>query len=363
MIDIFKSYLAVKSTYKGGKGKNEVAPGKKLHKLSSNENLLGPSPKAIDAIRSHIDSLNEYSDYEGGRFREALQAFYKGELSSDQFVSMNSGVEALEMICRAFLEPGLESIVCNPCFGPYALFTKRCGGKVINVPLLDDTYDLDVDGIVAAINDKTRLIFLANPNNPTGTHIPTVIMHRLLDSIPPHVVVVYDEVYYQFVDAKDYKTGVEYVQAGHQLIGVNSFSKAYGLGGLRVGYIYSTPKIADYVRQLRRPFMLSTLTQEGAMAALKDDEHIDRTVNLIQSEKPRFYKVLDDLGYRYWPTQANFILIKPEINDETFTDLMLAEGIMVRPMAGFGAPGCVRVTIGTKEANDAFFEALRKITA
>jgi len=362
MIDIFKAYLAVKSTYKGGKGKNEVAPGRNLYKLSSNENLLGPSPKAVAAIKSHIDTLNEYSDYEGDRFREALGAFYGSELSSEQFVTTNSGVEALEMICRAFLDPGLESIVCNPCFGPYALFTKRCGGKVVDVPLREETYDLDVDGIIAAINDKTRLIFLANPNNPTGTHIPTETIGRLLDRIPPHVVVVYDEVYYQFVDAVDYKTGVDYVQAGHQLIGVNSFSKAYGLGGLRVGYIYSTPKIANYIRQLRRPFMLSTLTQEGAMAALTDDEHIDRTVNLIQSEKPRFYKVLDELGYKYWPTQANFILIKPEINDEKFTDLMLDEGVMVRPVSGFGAPDCVRVTIGTKEANDAFFEALRKIT-
>ena len=142
MIDIFKSYLAIKSSYKGGKGKSEAAPGKKLFKLSSNENLLGPSPKAVKAIQSHIHTLNEYSDYEGGRFREALSSFYQGILSEEQFVTANSGVEILEMICRAFLEPGLESIVCNPCFGPYALFTKKCGGTVVDVPLIQGSYDL-----------------------------------------------------------------------------------------------------------------------------------------------------------------------------------------------------------------------------
>ena len=132
------------------------------------------------------------------------------------------------------------------------------------------------------------MIFLANPNNPTGTHIPQATMNDLLDRIPAHVVVVYDEVYYQFAEAEDYRTGVDYVRAGHQLIGVNSFSKAYGLGGLRVGYLYSSSKLANYIRQVRRPFMLNTLTQEGAMAALTDTEHIKRTVHLIQSEKPKF---------------------------------------------------------------------------
>jgi len=154
---------------------------------------------------------------------------------------------------------------------------------------------------------------------------------------------------------------VEYVRAGHQLIGINSFSKAYGLGGLRVGYLYSTEKIANYIREIRRPFMLNTLTLEGAMAALTDKEHIHRTVDLILREKPRFYQILDELEIRYWATQANFVLMQPDMNDEAFTAKMLDEGIMVRPMAGFGAPGCVRVTIGTEEANDAFFAALRNI--
>ncbi|MBT8220184.1 MAG: histidinol-phosphate transaminase [Bacteroidia bacterium] len=362
-INIFKPYLSVTSTYVGGKSKSEVGATEKIYKLSSNENPLGPSPRAIKAIENQLHTLHEYSDYTGERFRDALEKFYDGELGEDQFVSANSGVDLLEMICRAFLDPGHESIICSPCFGPYALFTKKCGGTVIDIPLKGSAFNLNVHGILDAITDQTRLIFLANPNNPTGTHIGLDAIHQLLEGIPDHVVVVYDEVYQQFVQTTDYTTGVSLVQKGYPVIGINSFSKAYGLGGLRVGYAYSTQKLANYLRQIRRPFMLSSLAQAGGIAALQDKEHIDKTVKLVNSEKPRLYKAFDKIDLKYWKSEANFILIKPELDSRQFTEQMLEEGIMVRPMEGFGAPGCIRVTIGTSEANDAFIKALRKIMA
>ncbi|MFK7936907.1 MAG: aminotransferase class I/II-fold pyridoxal phosphate-dependent enzyme, partial [Saprospiraceae bacterium] len=180
-------------------------------------------------------------------------------------------------------------------------------------------------------------------------------------NLPDHVVVVYDEVYYQYPTADDYPRAYEYVNAGRRVIGVNSFSKAYGLAGLRVGYAYSTPEIASYLRQLARPFMINALSMEGAMAALQDDEHIQRTQQLIWKERPRILQAIADLGIRHWNSQANFVLIAPEMEEYEFERRMLAEGVMVRTMAAFGAPGRIRITIGTEEANDALIAALQKV--
>ena len=363
-IDIFKPYLLPKAAYSGGKGRKEVANttlGKKIYKLSSNENVLGSSPKALEAIRNHIGSLNEYPERTDVKLRKALTDFYKGVLDSNQFVTENSGVSIIEIICRAFISDGLEVIVSNPCFKPYMMFTKNCGGVVVDVPLIEENYELDVDGILDKINDKTRLIFLTNPNNPTGTHLPKQQIDELFEKVPSHVVVVIDEVYFQFADAPDYIRAHHYVTKGRQVIGINSFSKAYGLAGLRLGYAYAPENIATYLRQLNRPFNLSTLSLEAGIAALGDVDFIQKTVEMVQSQKIYLYSELDDIGITYWPSQTNFILIKPSINTQEFESQMLTHGIMVRQVAKFGAPGCVRVTIGDQEANEAFIHALKQI--
>lgn len=361
-INIFKPYLNVTSSYRGGKSRSEAgAEDKKTYKLSSNENLLGSAPKAIEAIQKYMNGLNEYSDYTDERFRIALAKFYKGQLEEQQFITANSGVETLEMIVRAFMGEGLEFIISNPAFGPYRLFSQKMGAKMIDIPLRQPDYSLDVDAILAAVNDNTRLLFLTSPNNPTGSYIPKADLDRLIANLPNHVVVVYDEVYYQFAEAEDYVTAMDYVKAGRRVIGINSFSKAYGLAGLRVGYAYTTPELANYLRQVARPFMLNTLSMEAAMAALEDVKHIERTVKLVTTERKKVLRKLQELGVKHWASQANFILIEPNMPEKEFEQKMLAEGVMVRPMAGFGAPGCVRVTIGTAEANDAYLSALEKI--
>lgn len=360
-IPLFKPHLRENKVYKGGKTRSEVTSDKKIYKLSSNENLLGSSPKALAAIRDHLHLLNEYPDRTDKRLQKALSKFYQEELLPNQFITSNSGVEMLELIVRAFLGEGLECIFSNPAFEPYRMFPAKLGAVAKNVPLLDDNFDLDVDGILQAITDKTRLIFLTSPNNPTGTHIPKAQLDALISQLPKHVVLVYDEVYYQFAQAEDYTTALPYVLDGHQVIGVNSFSKAYGLAGLRMGYAYSTPEIAQYVSQVRRPFMLSTLVLEAAIAALNDQAFIAKTVKMVNDGKKYLYLELDKLGIKYWQSEANFILIKPEMKDTLFEEKMLGEGIMVRPVANFGAPGCIRVTIGTEEANRAFVGALSRV--
>lgn len=358
----FKPYLQAKAGYKGGKSLADVATTqKKIYKLSSNENQLGSSPKAIAAIQKHMNSLSNYPDRTDTRFRQALGKFYNHQLSDNQFITTNSGVGSIELIVRGFVGEGDECIYSNPAFGPYRGFPKKMGGKAIDVPLLGENFELDVKGILNAITDKTRLIFITSPNNPTGTYLPKAQVDELVYHLPEHVLLVFDEVYYQFADASDFVRPLPYVLAEKNVIAINSFSKTYGLAGLRVGYAYSTPEIAAYLQQLRRPFMINTLSMEAAIAALEDTEFIEQTVQMVHEEKAFLYQHLDQLGIKYWKTQANFILIKPEVDANFFEAQMLEEGVMVRPVAGFGALDCVRVTVGTREGNEAFLKGCRKI--
>lgn len=355
----YKPYLKVKSSYKGGKSKTEVIQnGKKIYKLSSNENALGASPKALAAIQQHLHTVSEYPDRTDKRLRLALEKFYGGQLSAQQFITTNSGVGNLELIIRGFMDKDSECIYSNPAFGPYRSFPKKMGAKAINIPLVGDQFQLNVKAILNAITDKTSLIFITSPNNPTGTHLPKAQVDELLNNLPDHLVVVFDEVYYQFADAIDFVRPLPYVLENKNVIGVNSFSKAYGLAGLRIGYSYSTPEIAAYLQSLRRPFLINTLSLEAAIAALEDTAFIEKTVQHVQQEKQFLYRALDQLGIKYWKTQANFILLKPTMDAFEFEKIMLQEGVMVRPVEGFGAPDCVRVTIGTRAGNEAFLNGL-----
>lgn len=358
----FKTYLPESATYKGGKSKDEVNTGsKKVHKLSSNENPLGSSPMALQAVKDHLPSISEYPSPVDLRFRIALSDFYEGKLSPEQFITTNSGVANIQLVIRGFLDKNSECIYCSPYFNAYKDFSEVMGAKTIDIPLLGENFDLDIPGIEGAINAKTSVIFITSPNNPTGSYVRKAQVDELLRILPEHVLLVFDEVYYQFADAEDYVRALPYVLENKNVIAINSLSKAYGLAGLRIGYSYSTPEIANYLQKFRIPFMLNTLSMEAAIAAIQDDEFLDRTVNLIHKEKFFLYQELDKIGIEYWKTQANFILMRPPMTPQEFESKMIGEGIMVRPLVGFGAPDCVRVTIGTHEANEAFINALKKI--
>ena len=363
-ISIFKTHLKPSNLYVGGKAKNEIdSGGKKIYKLSSNENLLGSSPKALEAIRAQVNNLSEYPDRTDKRLQVALSAFYKNELQVGQFITSNSGSEVLDLIIRAFLGEGLEYITTNPMFKPYQMFSDRMAAKQVDVRLLAPDYTLNVEGVLSAINENTRLIFLTSPNNPTGTYIPKGTLDTLISQLPEHVVLVLDEVYFHFAEAKDYTTALPYVLAGKNVIGLNSFSKTYGLAGLRLGYAYTTPQLAAYIQRLYKPFQVNTLALEAGIAALGDKEFLQKTISLIQKERLFLYEHLDRLEMQYWKSQSNFILLKPTMDAKQLVELLQQEGIMVRPVAGFGAPGCVRVTVGTREANAAFIDALEKVLA
>lgn len=362
-IDIYKHYLEDAETYKGGKTKLEIAkehPGE-LVKLSSNENLLGSSPKAIEAIAQTLSSLNEYPDGSPDRLYDALYEFYDCTIPKAQFVVGNSGSEIIEMIIRGYLGEGLECIVSTPTFMPYLIFSKKIGAKVVDIPLTEDTFDLNTEAILSAVTDKTRLVFITNPNNPTGTYLSDNTIQDLLDHLPKHIVVVIDEVYRQFATVEDYSESHVWLSKGYNVIGVNSFSKAYGLAGLRIGYLYAQPRVANYLSKLVRPFFLSMLSLNGAIAALSDTSFIQQTVDLVVSGRELLYEHLDRLGITYWKSQGNFVLIKPEMNDLVFEQEMLKQGIMVRPVGNFGAKGCIRITIGLPAHNDKLVKALKAV--
>ncbi len=357
---IFKTYILEDSTYKGG-GKKIVMPdGIEVHKLSSNENPLGFSDKVKEAIIESTEELSLYPDNTDIRLREALVSDFDGQLEANHFVTANSGSEMIDLISKVFLSEGDNVIVSQPCFLPYTAFTRWMGAGAINVPMTDD-YDYDLKAILKAITNRTKLIFLASPNNPSGNYIPHNKLKDFLERLPANIIVVFDEVYRHFAEADDYTSALPFIKDGHNIIAINSFSKTYGLAGLRVGYCYSTLEISNYIRKICKPFLLSSLALEGAIAALKDKDFVRRTVELVHKERTFVLKGLKELQIKYWPTEGNFVLIEPPIEDLAFTSFMERKGIMVRPVGVFGAPGKVRISFGTRPANTAMLKAIKDL--
>lgn len=353
---IFKPFLKPKEVYKGGK--NIPQTQGKIYKLSSNENPIGASPLAIEYLQQASKSIDIYPDQSDIRLRQALVQDFQGKLEVDQFITGNSGSEVIDMILRAFVSEGDEVIYSNPCFLPYAVFSRWYGAKQIDIPLLEPNYELDLNGILAAITEKTKVIFLTSPNNPTGTYIRQTVLEEFLSKVPKNILLVFDEVYRHFADAGDYVSALPYVQKGYSILGLNSFSKTYGLAGLRIGYGYTTATIANYIRLIHKPFLMPFTSLEAAIGALKDHTFIKDTVKTVHEGREFLEKSFTNLGIKYWPTQGNFFLIDPPLPELEFTDRLMELGIMVRPVSQFGAPGKVRITIGNEEANNALVSAI-----
>jgi histidinol-phosphate aminotransferase len=312
-------------------------------------------------LQQYLDQLHIYPDTNDERLREALVKDFDGHLEADQFIAAAGGSEIIDLTFRAFLREGDEVITSSPCFLPYSMFSKWLGARIVDVPLREPDYSLDVDGILAALTPRTRIVCLTSPNNPTGTYIPRTVLEYLLDRLPPDVLVIYDEVYRHFANADDYATGVEYVNAGYPVLAVNSFSKTYGLAAMRLGYGYTTKEIAAYIRQLCKPFLIPTLSMEAGIAALGDSTFVQKTVALIQEERQFLSAVFERLRLDYTPSQANFFLVQPPGDDQAFVDHLIEYGIMTRPVTNFGAPGKVRISVGTREANEALIQALERL--
>ncbi len=330
-----------------------------LIKLASNENPMGPSPKAVEAIQGALGRLSRYPPVDSIKLRRALAASLGQGLIGDNLVTGHGATEILAMIAAGFLKQGDESIICRPTFPLYEIFARRRGAIPVWADL-DANFGYSVDRILAAIGERTRLIYVCSPNNPTGTMMPLLDVDRLVNEAPPEVVIVFDESYNLFATGVDLADTLGYVRESRNMIVLTSLSKTYGLAGLRFGYAVARQEIADYLRRLQHPFHLSELALRGALAALDDDEHVRRTRALVVAERAWLQARLDELNLFYIPSQGNFISLKPGYPADLVYERMLRQGVIIRPLGLFYMPDFIRVSIGTRLENERFLEILKK---
>lgn len=347
------------ASYIPGKSIEEVQKefgAKRWIKLASNENLLGPSQKAVAAIRKELPTIYLYPEGPCTVLRQALAQ--KFSLPERMIVISNGADNLILMIASAFVNGGDEVIVADPTFTVYTNVTQIMGGKSIKVRLKDFTHDLD--GMLKKVNRKTKLVFICNPNNPTGTIITKELFDHFISKLPDHVIVVLDEAYGDFVEDPFYPNGLDYIKK-RQVILLRTFSKIYGLAGLRIGYALGREDLVDCLYQVRDPFPVHRLAQVAAVAALSDEDHVIKSIQLVYEGKRYLYKELDKMGLSYVPSQANFIFIDFEKDSKEVFKGLLREGVIIRPGKIWGYPTSARVTIGKMEHNRRFVKALKKV--
>ena len=324
-------------------------------KLASNENPIGPSPLAVQAILDKVQSLNRYPDGSCYYLKSKLsQVFDRPE---SQIIIGNGSNELIELIVRTFLEPGEEVIQAFPTFLVYQKIVSGAGGDMISVPL--SGFRIDPEAMLAAITPRTKMIIINNPNNPTGTALPAQEMQDFLQRVSRDIVVVLDEAYIEFASEESVANGLDLAASHPLLIVLRTFSKLYGLAGLRIGYGFASEKVVDYMNRVRQPFNANTLAQAAATAALDDRKFVSRTLGTVQDGLAYLYRELDNLGLPYVPTQTNFFLIKVPMGGERLFKRMLREGVIVRSMASFGFPDYIRINVGLPEENRRFISTLR----
>jgi histidinol-phosphate aminotransferase len=348
------------ASYIPGKAIEEVQKEfgvKRWTKLASNENLLGPSPKAIAAIRKELPHIYLYPEGPCTILRKALAD--KFTIPEGRVVTSNGADNLILMIASAFVNEGDEVVMADPTFSVYTNVTQIMGGKPIKVKLKDFTHDLDT--MLKKVNRKTKLVFICNPNNPTGTIVSQESFNHFLSKLPKHVIVVLDEAYVDFVEEALKVNGLDYFKEGKPIIILRTFSKVYGLAGLRIGYALGREDIVHCLYQVRDPFPVHRLAQVAAVAALNDKNHVFKSIQLVHEGKRYLYKELDRMGFSYVSSQANFIFIHFKKDSEEVFEALLKEGIIIRPGKVWGYPHCARVTIGRMEDNRRFVKALKKI--
>jgi len=323
-------------------------------KLASNENALGPSPKAVAAVADCLKNLHRYPD--GSCYYLAQALAEKIGVAPEQLVFGNGSNEIIQLLVAAFLAPGEEVVTSHPTFLVYQKVVQAQGGLNVVVPLKEMRHDLDA--IAAAIGPKTRLIFLDNPNNPTGTVFSEVDFASFLAKVPEGVIVALDEAYVDFVEAAKKIDSRRFLEHRVPVVALRTFSKAYGLAGLRVGYGLMRAGIADYLHRVRQPFNVNLPGQAGALAALADEEHYQNTLTLTREGIVWLSREVEKLGCRAFPSQTNFFLIDVKGDGKKLYEQLLTKGVIVRPMQAYGFPDYIRITVGTPAENQRFVAAL-----
>jgi histidinol-phosphate aminotransferase len=325
-------------------------------KLASNENPLGPSPKALAAIRAKLDQIHLYPDGDCFYLKEGLAK--KLEVAPETLIFGNGSNEIIELAARTFMRVGDEAVMAEQAFVVYQLIVQAVGGKSKQVPLRD--YRHDLDAIAAAISPQTRLVFLANPNNPTGTIFQRDAWEKFLAKVSRDVLLIVDEAYFEYVQDSNYPDSLKYHQEGRAILTLRTFSKLYGLAGLRIGYGVAPKELIAMMQRVRQPFNVNAPAQWAALAALDDIDHVQRSLEANRQGLEYLRAEFEKLGLDYVASHGNFILVRVGKGQEVFKQL-LAQGVIVRSMGGYKFPEHVRVTIGTMEENRKFIAALQKV--
>jgi len=329
-----------------------------VSKMASNENPLGCSPKATEAVRRWADNMALYPDGSCSELNAAVSS--KLGIKQEQLLFGAGSDQIVEMIAQAYINPDDEAIMPIPSFPRYETVTRIMDGKPVEIKL-DSNFRLDLSAYAASFTNKTRIVWICNPNNPTGTIITFNEQQSFLKDVPESVLVVLDEAYYEYARGENYPESINLLEKHSNIIILRTFSKVFGLAGLRVGYAISSPEIISNLNKVRAPFNVNTAAQVAALAALTDEDFLNKSIETNRTGKLYLYEAFNDLGLSYIPTHANFVMVNLSCNSQDVFNTLLREGIIVRPGIPFGMPGWIRLTIGTPEENRRFIEALRKI--
>lgn len=368
ILDLIPSHIRTVSAYVPGKQikRAQQESGLAMIKMASNENPLGPSPLALEAMRSAAAEANFYPDMDANELRTALAMRHK--LAAEQVFVADGSTPLLHILAQTFLRPGLNCISSQRSFIIYPIAVGASGGEYRTTPTWNDGYDLDA--IAGAIDDKTRLVILANPNNPTGTMFDAAATEAFLRRVPEHVLVVLDEAYSDFAqyfaDLRhiSWSQSFDYVRAGRvNVVVLRTFSKAYGLAGVRLGYACGHPELLRHLARVRSSFSISVLAEAAGLAAIRDEAHVRRTMENNAAGAAWLQQRLSELGMRSIPTSTNFIYFEVEENADVVGQRIQAEGVIVRSLVPWGIDNAIRVTIGTPEQNERFLQALKKAVA
>jgi len=354
-------YVRTIAPYQGGKPISELAREMGLNeadivKLASNENPLGISPKAQMAMEDAMADIARYPDGNSFGLRDAVSQ--KFNVHPNQIVFGNGSNDILELSARAFLQAGDEAIFSQHGFAVYPLVTQAVGAKGIEVPAIQFAHDLD--GFLAAITPDTKIMFIANPNNPTGTLIAKSLLHAFLQRVPANILVVLDEAYDEYLSAPDKSEAIDWLSTFPNLIISRTFSKAYGLAGLRIGFGLMHANVADILNRVRQPFNVNSLAQVAAIASLQDDDFVARSYAANQAGMMQLTQGLTGLGLEFIPSYANFISVKVP-NASAVNQSLLKNGVIVRPVANYEMPDYLRVSVGLFDENQRFLAVLEEI--
>jgi len=358
--DLAKRGISSLKPYIPGKPIEEVKRElglKEVIKLASNENPLGPSPLAVQALREAISQVHLYPEDGGPQLREAVAR--RLGVSPQEVILGNGSVEIIQAIDMAFLNPGEKVVISDPSFALYRITTQAAGGEEVLIPLKDWRHDLEA--MAKAVDGQPKLLFIDNPINPVGTMVTQGELELFIKRVPEDLIVILDEAYYEYQEREDYPDSLKWVHQGLNVVVLRTFSKIYGLAGLRLGYGVAKKEIVELLNQVRLPFNVNLLALKAAMACLEDEEHISRTRELNWEGKEFLYEELDRMGVEYIPSETNFIMIELDQDTRTSFQEFLKQGVIVRPLGGYGLPTKIRLTVGKREENEAFIRSLKRI--